>query len=229
MTGTRVEYMASACPVCGQKIGFGAVKAKCEFCGMIFHKDCFQFNASRLSGTTATLLFPNQHDVIVKRARDSRIQNLSAADPRQRATNHDMIMMIPEAEILKDHKEMCCVFCSNKVKAVAPQLAKNLEIAERFDDAVKIFDELGMYEDAGRVRRKAKSNVQEIRHTTVDLNTMLTQVKAGGLVSVYKCPNCGGSIKISGATSVDRLTKCEYCGTVLQTDDVVKFIQDILR
>jgi len=46
---------------------------------------------------------------------------------------------------------------------------------------------------------------------------------------VYKCPNCGGSIKISGTTSVDRLSKWEYCGTVLQTDDVVKFIQDVLR
>lgn len=221
--------MAGNCTICGQKIGFGANKTKCEFCGVIFHRECFQNYGLRLSGTSLTLMFPNQHDKIVGRARQSRIQNLSATNPTQRATNHDMIMMMPEKELLGDYKETCCPFCSNAIKSQAPAMAKNLEVAERFDDAIKIFDELGMYEDAGRVRRKAKSNVQEIRHTTVDLNTMLTQVKAGGLVSVYKCPNCGGSIKISGATSIDRLSKCEYCGTLLQTDDVVKFIQDILR
>ena len=220
--------VAIFCPICNQKMGFGSVKKKCEFCGIIYHNDCFQESAIRLSGRSAILLLPSQHDQIVSRSRQHKIGSLTTTDPRKKAENHDMIMMLPENEALRDYKEECCCACGAMVKQDAPQLARNLEVAERFDDAIMIFDELGMYEDAGRVRRKAKSNVQEIRHTTVDLNAMLTQVKAGGLVSVYKCPNCGGSIKISGTTSIDRLSKCEYCGTVLQTDDLVKFIQDIL-
>jgi len=220
--------MAIQCPICNQKMGFGSVKMKCEFCGTIFHKECFQRSAIKLSGKSAILLFPNQHDAVVNRARNHRIEKLMGPNATLNTQNRNTILMMTDNEVLVDHKEQCCIACGNAVRAIAPQLAKNLEIAERFDDAILIFDELGMYEDAGRARRKAKSNVQEIRHTTVDLNTMLTQVKAGGLVSVYKCPNCGGSIKISGTTSVDRLSKCEYCGTVLKTDDLVDFMRGIL-
>lgn len=104
--------------------------------------------------------------------------------------------------------------------------ATKAEIAGRYEEAATIWEKLGNHEKAGKARDKAKS--QTIKHINVDMNSLLDQLRAGGLVSVYKCPNCGASIKISGTTSVNKLSTCEYCGTVLQTDDIVKFIQDIL-
>jgi DNA-directed RNA polymerase subunit RPC12/RpoP len=104
--------------------------------------------------------------------------------------------------------------------------AKNLENSGRYEEAARLLEGLGMWSEAGIVRKKG--NVQVVRHLNVDVNELLEKLKSGGLVTVYKCPNCGGSIKISGTTSADKLSKCEYCGTVLRTDDLVNFIKDIL-
>ena len=75
---------------------------------------------------------------------------------------------------------------------------------------------------------RKKDKVQIVKNISIDLNQLLDKLKTGGLMTVYKCPNCSANIKISGTTSVQKLSKCEYCGTILQTDDLVKFIQDIL-
>ena len=104
--------------------------------------------------------------------------------------------------------------------------AKNCENAGRFEEAARYYEQLNMFSEAGRVR--TKGNTKIVKNISVDLNQLLEKLKSGGLITVYKCPNCGGSIKISGATSVDKLHKCEYCSTVLRTDDLAQFIQDIL-
>jgi len=104
--------------------------------------------------------------------------------------------------------------------------ATKAELAGRHEDAAVIWEKLNDHERAGKVRERAK--VQTIKHINVDINSLLNQMRAGGLVSVYKCPNCGASIKISGDTSTSKLSRCEFCGTTLQIDDIAKFIQNIL-
>jgi len=105
--------------------------------------------------------------------------------------------------------------------------AKNCECAGRYEEAARLFEQLNMFSDAGRARKKGSTQI--VKNISVDLNQLIDRLKSGGLVSVYKCPNCGGSIKISGTTSSDKLSKCEYCNTVLRTDDIVDFIQSILN
>jgi len=98
--------------------------------------------------------------------------------------------------------------------------AKEAETAGRYEDAAKIFEGIGMSGDAGRTRGRGR------RVVTVDLNDLIRQLKEG---TVYRCPTCGGKIKISSSTQASQLSKCEYCGNVLRTDDLTKFINDILK
>lgn len=108
-------------------------------------------------------------------------------------------------------------------------LARIAEKAGRYEDAAKIYESAGMIEEAGKVRELNRRVEVRTTTVTVDLNTLIQQLRLGGLVSIYKCPSCGGSIKIGGSTNISQLSKCEYCGSVLKADDLVKFIQEILR
>lgn len=99
-------------------------------------------------------------------------------------------------------------------------LAKKAETAGRYEDAAKIYEGMGMPAEAGRLRDRGR------RVVTVDLNALISQLKEG---TVYKCPTCGARIKISSSTNASQLSKCEYCGNVLRTDDLTKFIHDILK
>jgi len=133
---------------------------------------------------------------------------------------------MPEEELIKGTTQELCKFCVPKVREMAPKVGRDLEKAGRFADAGDLFEEFSLFEEAGAARKKM--NKQVVTNITIDINQLLDKLKSGGLVSVYKCPNCGASIKISGETSTTQLSKCEFCGTVLRTDDLIKFIQDIL-
>ncbi len=105
------------------------------------------------------------------------------------------------------------------------QHARSLEIARRFEDAARIYERYEMYEEAGRVR--AQGEVIRVKETkvSVDLNDLLKRAKDGGFVVVYRCPNCGGNIRISGDTNVDSLRTCQYCGAIMKTIDLVEYLK----
>jgi len=103
-------------------------------------------------------------------------------------------------------------------------LAKNLEKAARYEEAAKIYEELGMFDEAGRQRRKEK----EIRVVTVDLNVIIDQLKETGLTVAYRCPSCGAFIKIKGDTKPDSLSSCEYCGAMIDRIDLANFLKSVL-
>jgi DNA-directed RNA polymerase subunit RPC12/RpoP len=104
------------------------------------------------------------------------------------------------------------------------QMAKTYETAYRLEDAAKIYENLGMWEDAGRVRKKDK----QFTNITLDLNNLIDQLKKGNLATTYKCGNCGGNIGIDGETDVKGLKFCNYCGAAIQIHDIVEVIQRVL-
>jgi len=117
----------------------------------------------------------------------------------------------------------------------ATDLKGKLKWRRTYDDFLKSVREQQLGFGVGKPAHLANQKFQldqkiqlDVRNGSVDVNQLLEKLKAGGLVSVYKCPSCGGSIKISGATSADKLSKCEYCGTILRTDDLVDFMKSIL-
>jgi hypothetical protein len=64
-----------------------------------------------------------------------------------------------------------------------------------------------------------------IRHISVDLNQLLSQIRREGLVIPYKCPNCGGTLKITGKKNVQT---CRYCDSDLDMGTLSDFIRSLL-
>jgi hypothetical protein len=53
-----------------------------------------------------------------------------------------------------------------------------------------------MYEKAGQLRQMQKQVVVKQTVVSVDLNNLLQQIRVGGIVALYRCPRCGGNLKI---------------------------------
>ena len=104
------------------------------------------------------------------------------------------------------------------------ELAKNYETAHRLEDSAQIYEELQMWEEAGRIRRKA----QKMTTMSVDVNKLIEQLRDGGISTTYDCTNCGAGIQIDGQTSVSGLKFCNHCGTAIQITDVVEVLEKVL-
>ena len=85
-----------------------------------------------------------------------------------------------------------------------------------------------MYAEAGKAR--AKSSEIKIRRTevSVDLNSLLGELKEGGIIAVYRCPHCGGKLKVSKESELESLRSCEHCGSEIEAVDLADFLRSVL-
>ena len=102
--------------------------------------------------------------------------------------------------------------------------AKNLETAGRYEESARVYEELGMFKEAGGARSKA--NTQTIKHVNVNLNDLIDKLRYGGLAIPYKCSSCGGTIVIDKNSHADGLQACSFCGSALNTDALTRILQD---
>jgi len=100
--------------------------------------------------------------------------------------------------------------------------AKNLMDAERSEDAAGIYEGLRMWKEAGDARRTGRRAVTT--QVQVNLNELIRQMRDGGLTTTYTCPACRSPILISGETA-SNLRTCSYCGSTIQTTDLVEFLR----
>jgi DNA-directed RNA polymerase subunit RPC12/RpoP len=107
-------------------------------------------------------------------------------------------------------------------------LAQNLEKCGRTPDAAKIFEDLRMYDKARELREKEKHILIRKTDISINLNALLNQVRDGGIVVVYRCPHCGGALKIGKDTNVEALKTCQHCGSEIQAMDLADFLRTAL-
>ncbi len=107
-------------------------------------------------------------------------------------------------------------------------LAQNLEKCGRLEDAARTYEELHMYDNARGLREKGRHIILKKTDISVNLNSLLQQVKDGGIVVVYRCPHCGGSLKIGKETNTESLQVCQYCGSEIKAIDVADFLKTAL-
>lgn len=107
-------------------------------------------------------------------------------------------------------------------------LIHNLEAAGRLSDAAQIYEDMKMYDEARKLRERERKVTVKRVEISVDLNALLQQVKDGGIVAVYRCPHCGGKVKVSKETSIDSLKHCEHCGSEIETMDLAEFLRTAL-
>ena len=106
-------------------------------------------------------------------------------------------------------------------------LAKHLEEVGLPHEAANIYDKyLKMYDKARELRT---NNITIKKMTlTVDLNELLRQIRDGGIVAIYKCPHCGGKLKVGKDSTVEKMQICEYCSNKIETADLTEFLRDIV-
>ncbi len=107
-------------------------------------------------------------------------------------------------------------------------LASNLQAAGRLLEAAQIYEDLRMYDKARKLREEQKQVTIRKIDISVDLNEMIRQIGNGGITAVYRCPHCGGKLKITGDTSVSSLRRCEHCRSDIETMDLVDFLKTAL-
>lgn len=106
------------------------------------------------------------------------------------------------------------------------QHAQNLLTGERFEDAAKVYEGLGMWREAGEARRRG--NRKTVTQVQVDVNSLIEQVRKGGLTTTYSCPACRSPIRIDSTADAGLLQHCQYCGTAIQSTDLVDFLSRVV-
>jgi len=104
--------------------------------------------------------------------------------------------------------------------------AGSLLVAEDHEAAARIYQELGMYREAGEARRRGRHQV--VTQVQVNVNDLIDRLRKAGISTDYTCPACRGHIRISGQTTVPTLVSCEYCGSTIQTTDLVEFLTKVV-
>ena len=113
-------------------------------------------------------------------------------------------------------------------KKILIRKARILLEVKRFEEAAKIFEDIGMYKEAGDTRIKSKQSSIKKTEIKVDLNKLLNQIKDGGLIVVYRCPHCGAPLKVNKESNADSITICNHCNTKIEIIDVVDFLKTAL-
>jgi DNA-directed RNA polymerase subunit RPC12/RpoP len=108
-------------------------------------------------------------------------------------------------------------------------LASNIERAGRPLDAADIYEKkLKMYDKARVLRERDKQVTIKSTNVSLDLNQLLQQVKDGGIVAVYRCPHCGGKLKVDKNVDITKLKICEHCGSEIESMDLADFLKTAL-
>lgn len=104
--------------------------------------------------------------------------------------------------------------------------AQNYVLAERHEDAARLYEALGMWKEAGDTRRlKARHVVTQIQ---VNLNDLISQLRSLGLTATYTCPACRSPVKIGADSKAEALTRCTHCGAVILPTDLIQVISQVI-
>ncbi len=104
--------------------------------------------------------------------------------------------------------------------------AENYILAERHEDAARLYEAVGMWKEAGDTRRLKMRQV--VTQVHVNVNDLIAQLRAMGLTATYTCPACHSPIQITADTKPDALAKCAYCGAVIVPTDLVQAISKVI-
>lgn len=105
--------------------------------------------------------------------------------------------------------------------------AESFEVAERLEDAARTYEKIGMWKEAGELRRKARQP-QVTTQVHVNMNDLIEQLRRMGLSANYTCPACHSPNSITGDMPPDRLTKCQYCGAIIPSTHLIEAITKVV-
>ncbi len=104
--------------------------------------------------------------------------------------------------------------------------ARQLLEAEDHEGAVRVYQDLGMWKEAGEARRAGRRQV--VTQVHVNVNDLIEQLRNMGLTANYTCSVCHGPYTITGETKPDALSKCAYCGAVIRPTELVDTVAKVV-
>ncbi|MGA1848031.1 MAG: hypothetical protein ACMUHB_01700 [Thermoplasmatota archaeon] len=87
-------------------------------------------------------------------------------------------------------------------------LAREHEEAGRFGEAIKLYETLEMWKEAGRVRRRVEIEEKVGKLITMEEKNIFERIREKGVIQEYRCMKCASTIKIDGEKEV---LNCPYC------------------
>ncbi len=104
--------------------------------------------------------------------------------------------------------------------------ADHFVLAERHEDAARLYETIGMWKEAGDTRRL--KNRQVVTQIQVNVNDLIAQLRSLGLTATYTCPACRSPFPITGETKPDTLAKCPHCGAVILPTDLIQALAKVV-
>ncbi len=104
--------------------------------------------------------------------------------------------------------------------------AEHFVLAERHEDAARLYESIGLWKEAGDTRRLRQRQV--VTQVQVNLNELVNQLRALGLSATYTCPACRSPFTITPETKPDTLAKCPRCGAVIMPTDLIQAIARVV-
>lgn len=225
------------CANCSKKIGgffSSELCVKCGDCGNIYCESCFDsMNSERIDGAKLLAMAPRLENSLRTVAKAKRmlkegpsigdiVFDTSRAEERQKSIDGRLDLM-PTERLVQGVTFNVCGECKKNIRSEALANIELLKKRGRFEDAARVYEIMGMDEQAGQLRTKDRTVT--VRNVNVDLNQLLDKLKTGGFVIPYKCPNCGATIRIDKESNANALQFCSYCGTTTNVDAIYNLLK----
>jgi hypothetical protein len=123
-----------------------------------------------------------------------------------------------------------CVKCWNEINEQTLGLVNEAHRAERsgrYDDAAMSYEKLNLLDKAKSLRER--NRVSTVRQVNVNINSLIEQLRMGGLTIPYRCQGCGATITIDSKTGDGGMRYCSYCGSAIDTELLGHMIQQALN
>jgi DNA-directed RNA polymerase subunit RPC12/RpoP len=124
---------------------------------------------------------------------------------------------------------LSCTTCQNQINPTTLGIlseAHRAERAGRYEDAAKAYERVNLLDTARALRERGRSST--VRNVNVNVNSLIDQLKTGGLSVPYKCQGCGATITIDSNTGSGGLRYCAYCGSAINTEALASLIRSAL-